>query len=629
MAFDLASAKPVAQPPMGAPGTTQTDIAEGTTTDYSVTPRNPELKGIGKDATKRGFDLSSAKPVPQPQVAPPKPNVSDWTPTEANLKSPTGVKPPMTLPHYDPVSMLRKVPDSIYEGAEKALQGLGPAEYAAMEVPGMLAKPVGYAAGKIKDASSRVARPMTELYADIMGSKVPVAREAAGALAKSTLQHSAEAESKRVGALTQLRTGLDKKLEAFSAPNAKNTLDIQGDTLREAFHGSMESAKGARSQKANELFANTLEAASKREAAGERVDVSGVENSLNKMIDLADGIPKLKGELSGMLSSVKGSPAAEAEASKIILPPGVPRPPVPTAPKGKTFEQLELTRRYLNDIAYSSDMEGYSAIIRGEARTAAKAVDEAMQKFVPEFKTYKDTYRTMSEPLESLGTRFGKAISSTEGGMTESAYSKVAGADLPGRLFAKKDGVELMIDALAGGKNAPAEARAAAAKQVDKMVENWIVESTRTKGPSGAVKQLAAPSMQGTLSAAPGASARLSQRFGEAAKQEATSESLGKTISGLGDRGSKMRTDIQMADELAAQPGAASQQKAYDAYVNALKTGRRAGIVPKQQYEAALSLIDRAATVTEKSAIAKRLLGRIAIVGGLAATGHEVGKYIL
>lgn len=256
-----------------------------------------------------------------------------------------------------------------------------------------------------------------------------------------------------------------------------------------------------------------------------------------------------------------------------------------------------------------------------------------MGNFVPEFKTYKDNYRRMSEPMDSLGTRFGNAMSNTQGGLKGDVYSKVADSDLPNRLFARKDGVEVLVDALSGGKNATPAARAEAQKQVDSMVENWIVESVRGGKKSGtqALQQLAAPQMRSTLAAVPSVGPRLATQFGKEAKAEAVIGKVGKKAESLGAQGaqakdaaSAIKNEISMADEKAALPGEKSQREAYNAYVAALAKARRANIVPPEQYKAAIALVDRAVTLQDKTARIQKLMKRIAWGGALIGTGYEV-----
>lgn len=471
----------------------------------------------------------------------------------------------------------------------------------------------------------------------LRGVEVPTAQRAASEGSREALTAGAAAQEQLAGqrqqyadVMEKVRGELDKRLEASKVTPID--LNQQGDIVRGSFTAAMQSAKDARKAATEPLFAQVYEIAKAKEATGARVNTAEIEKSLKDMKKESEGIPDLESNVDKMLSAIRGRSTAAPQ------PPG-PRPawagpgyqapqPQPAQSLGKSFEQLELTRRYLNDIAYNGEIEGYSAIVRNRARDTAKSIDNAMQEFVPEFGQYKNTYRQLSEPLDSISTRLGKAISDTEGGIKGDVYSKIGSADLPGKLFAKKEGIDLLTDALAGGKNATPEARAAAAKQVDGMVENWILESVRTKSPQASVDFLQAPKTRAALSGVPQLESKLTTRFKSMQALEDTSAQLGKFSEQMGKKAetatvaaNKLKNDIAIGDSLAELPGALSQQKAYEAYTNALARARSAQLIPPEQYKAAIQLMDRAQTLEEKTRIARRLA---AIVGG--TTGVIAGE---
>jgi hypothetical protein len=302
---------------------------------------------------------------------------------------------------------------------------------------------------------------------------------------------------------------------------------------------------------------------------------------------------------------------------------------------GKTFEQLEVARRKLNDIAFSRDMEGYGAIFRGEAKKAAKALDRAMQEFVPEFGEYKAKYRQMSEPLETLGTRFGRALHDTEGGLQGEAYAKVSDQNLPGRIFSTREGIEQMIDAVAGGKGASPQYRSIATKQVGVWVEQWIRETTRTMQPTKALEKLSEPGMRASLQSLPNVEAALKKQFGDISGMDRTAKQLAKMHGELAERGAEktqaaaaVRTEIQKADDLASLPGEKSQKKALSILTKALDSGLDKELIPRAQWNAARVLIDKAETIEEKTNIARRIATLIGVTAGAGAVGAEGVKYL-
>lgn len=459
---------------------------------------------------------------------------------------------------------------------------------------------------------------------DATGVKVPRAKSEAVDSMKGALNSAINTTTDKVGKLglreqqlAEVRKKLDAKLEQSQLPNAANNLDSQGGSLREAFTGAIGSAKADRAATADQLFSNVKNLAVEKEKLGARVDTSAIQNSLRNMMSEAQGITDLENGLGKMLTAISGR----------TPPTGAPQGNI-----GKTFSQLELTRRYLNDVAFASDVEGYPAIIKSQARATAKGIDEAMSNFIPEFKTYKETYAKMSEPLHSLSTRYGRAISGTEGGLKDNAYSKVANADLPNKLFSRREGIDLMVDALSGGKNSNPTARVAATKQVEKMVENWIIESVRGKSPDAKLKHVNAPQSQGALSALPELAPKVKGVFENeariadvASKAGKMSESFGKKKIESNGALDKMKMDLQKADDQFALPGGNSKLAAYNGYVNAIGSARRLNYIKREPYRAAMELIDRASTLEEKSALAKRLATKIVLYVGLPALG--VGIY--
>lgn len=523
--------------------------------------------------------------------------------------------------------------NAIEEGLNQAANILG-AKYAPE-----IAKAGGKITQPILDQAAKLPGKIGDAAKTLSGAKASAAKEAALTSARDNLTEAqkktattAQQEETRAKAQDSVRAGLDKKLA--ESRNIVPDLAKQGDTLREAYGNSMKAASDARAEAANTDFKTALEAATKKEAegtaasknadwrfmegatgkspAGKRIDTSPIIDKLNSMLADSRGLPGVEGKLKEIMSSIKTDAGAP----------------------GKTFTQLEMTRRYLNDVAYSGNFEGYSAIIRNQAKDLAKMLDMKMQDFVPEFKAYKERYAQNSEALHSLDTRFGKAVSQTEGGLKGDAYDKVASQDLPGRMFSKREGVDLMTDALAGGK-LPAkptpqqlQAREHATRQVNDMMESWIMEKTRPESATQAAKTLQSPQMRSALSAAPDVQSRLSSKFKDNASIESTTKQVAQQVEEARTRSRKaaqasqqIKTDIAMADELYANKDTVSQKRAFNAYRNALDRERASGQITPEKYKATLELMSRATNEAEKVARLRKIVSWA--VGGTVALGAE------
>ena len=293
-----------------------------------------------------------------------------------------------------------------------------------------------------------------------------------------------------------------------------------------------------------------------------------------------------------------------------------------------TYEELDLANKYLKDIAYSGELQGYDAIVRNAALKLSKGLDVEIAKFVPEHAAAAAKYAELSEPLESMATRIGRALTGTEGGLKGEAYAKIASQNLPGRVFSTKDGIDLVVDAIAGGKDAPPAARAAAQAQVDKMVEHWIMESARgAKGATGeaAANALKTSHMEATLRAVPEVEKKLRPQFDAEARMARQGERAAETAKATGAEakaaaGAKARIDKAMK-QAEVDFASGSQKAAYDGYVAALRQSM-ADLDPAK-YKAAIALIERAGTLQAKTDKARSLAKRFITGAALVGAGYE------
>lgn len=482
-----------------------------------------------------------------------------------------------------------------------------------------------------------------EFVRDLRGKDAAAARgEAQGAtrevLSDISKTRGAEqaAASGEANILADLQTRIQRDLDAAAARNGRPTPEQLGTTVRTGFNGAMEAAEKSRESVAGPMYRAAEEAAATREAAGGRVDITPAVKGMEELSTLAENIPELKAKLETLLTSVKGKP--KTPAAPPVKPAGHSytseweNPPPVTAPvaepTGLTYKELSLASRYIRDAAYKADLEGYKATFGRSARELAAKLDEQIAKFVPEHTAAAAKYREMSEPMDSLATRLGKAMSSTEGGLGGEAYSKVAAEKLPDRVFGTAEGRNLMVDALAGGKSGAKTTtkalRAKAQAQVDQMVEEWVVERARGKtNKVGAEASAAIPS--------PGIAPRAEAQFArEAEKQRMLSEakvgetSARKTADIAEQAKAKIDHAMKQAD-IDYQYG--SKKAAYDGYVKALRQSMAAS--DPAAYKAAIELINKAGTLEERTKKVRSLATKIIVFAGLPTIGVTIGRHTL
>ncbi len=477
----------------------------------------------------------------------------------------------------------------------------------------------------IKAVGSKAGQLLGHGVETLRGTAIPGAKTAATDAAKAASESGAAAhlDASKMG--SELAENLAKEKAALSAQKAASAPDLgtQGGHMRDAVSSAVEKFKGERSATADIQFKAAKTSAAAKEASGARVDTSTVRKPLEELAELAKGT-RIEPMVRKMLESI-GEPGIQQIKSSILSTKGAPIVS-PGAPTDKTFAMLEIVRRDLNDIAYSGPLEGYGSIVKKAALDASHELDKTLQAFVPEFKTYKDTYRKLSEPLDSMNTRFGRAIHATEGGLSGDIYAKLSEQDLPGKLFSKREGRELLVDALAGGINAPAKARKAAEKQVDDMVENWLVKSIEGKTSEQAIKHVTSPQMEATLKGSPAAK-KVVKGIGKTAEREAKIKALDDFSSKVvakaqehAKNAAEIRSEISRADKIAQGGSDDAKKEAFGIYKSVMKQARDSGQFESDKYKAAIELIDRAATLEEKTSRARKLAG---VLGGLGLVATE------
>ncbi len=566
----------------------------------------------------------------------------------------TGVRPPGRFGERvaaDTYAPRTETGRDILQGLGKAgesMQALGPevggygSLFKGMGEATTLARPALGAVPSVGGAVGKLAAPVVDrakgMISTLKGDQAAQATSEAlsatkGALAQesSSLGHTVAAKSQEAANADSVAIAVQRNLDQMAERGGRPTLDVQGENVRTAVSGAYDAAKEARSKATAGLYDDAAKAAAAREKDGARIDVSTVTPDVQKLLDKADNIPDLKAKLGKLINAVTGTeekvpvaaPLGKGKVSARVTQPKMPSEAKP----GLTYQELDLANKYLKDIAYSGELQGYDSIVRRAAMDLSHKLDTQIAKFVPEHAAASAKYAQMSEPLESMATRIGRAITGGEGGLKGEAYAKVPSQNLPARLFGTKDGINLVVDAIAGGKAGPA--RASAQKQVDQMVEHWIMDSARgSTGATGAAaaKTLQAPQMAATLRAVPSVGKKLAGQFANEERIAGMGERASQTAKTAGTEakaaaGAKARVDKAMAQaEVDYVHG--SKQKAYESYVAALRQSM--ADVDPAKYKAAIGLIERAGTLQGKTDKARSLAKKFIWGAGGVAAGMEI-----
>jgi len=106
------------------------------------------------------------------------------------------------------------------------------------------------------------------------------------------------------------------------------------------------------------------------------------------------------------------------------------------------FEVLEKERRFLNDIAEGLTPEGSEGIQATFARDMANNLEQIISNRIPkEFKTFKETYRSLSEPINEYARATGAKVTKKADEYLPDV-SKVDPADLPAAFFKSRRGIQ-------------------------------------------------------------------------------------------------------------------------------------------------------------------------------------------
>ena len=520
--------------------------------------------------------------------------------------------------------------------AARALPGAvrGAAEWAG-KVPGRVSSAIEghYGVPQAQQGALTAGRELVTGEASRLGS------EAQTALA--TGQKAASTALSEAHSYEDLSTRLSRDLAEGSKTGGVPSIPKQGETLRGAMEGAYNAARDIRAAETAPLYENARTQALAREKDGARIDVSGVTADAEKQLEKSENIPELRANLQKQINTIKGlegKPPVAAPIGKGKVASRIALPKTEVAPKtGLTYAELDQANRYLKDIAYSGELQGYDGISRKVALDLSHKLDAQIAKFVPEHAAAAAKYAELSEPLTTLTSRIGKAVTGSEGGMKGDAWSKIANEDLPGRLFGKRESVDQVVHALAGGEKATPKALATARKQVDQMVENWLLSSARgtAEAPrTGAAALDVLGKRPGTLEAVPKVGERLRGQFEREAGKEQT---MAELAAGSKEARARAATATSKASTT-AKPLQAEQARVADIVKTAdelLKAGNskeamakytsavRAGLANDQpKYQAALAWINRAEDAAMRAERAKKLAGYLA-KGAAGAVGLE------
>lgn len=420
------------------------------------------------------------------------------------------------------------------------------------------------------------------------------------------------------------------------------SLGATGQILESSGKAMIDQGMKLRSEIGNKAFEKVKTDAEALEKSGKFVDTSSATAPLQELMEHVKDVPGLRTKVSEMITMLKGD--AAKEAPKLVDQFGKAFPTA-AAKSQVPFRTLEVVRRYLDDVRYGADLEGYGAIGRKAAGDASKALNKAMADHLPSFSEYKDTWRKLSEPLDVMGTKLGRVLFDAEGGAAGKAVPKTPDAKIPEKLFSSKENIELYTKTLAGGEAASPAAKAQASKTVQNLALKFFEEQTSTMSPKATKALMDAPKTRDALSVLPKAqqvvSGRAAGELNKAAKIEslqAQENAAREAATAARNKSAKLletRKDLseQMfrADTMAKQSSDKARAKAVTMYTNILDKARDSGGISNETYKSMINTLDQIPDAVEKVAFMHKIANRAAwlLGGGGMVIGVETGRRML
>jgi hypothetical protein len=474
----------------------------------------------------------------------------------------------------------------------------------------------------------------------LIGSDATAARKAAMSGVGDAVGSEAERLGQKAGSfagesadMQMTNLGRQSELEGLKGVNPRTTNQAVGEETRKSVLDAAKGYEEARQEAYGPVKDAAVAIADARFKAGAQIEFPTAAPEMRKFLESIEGNSAVESKAKGYLKMLLGeAPEAETAAPKIILTDarGIPKPPPPVAEVPPTSnisqrspENIMNAIRQLQDVAYSGEMEGWGAFAKGSARDIVKAAKKDLYAYEPELGRATDIYREMSEPLRAMSTKYGRAIEGMEKATGKSTFFKVEDADLPGRIFSKKGGVDMMKDILGGSPEASAK--------VDDLTARWLSEKLRQSDSFKAKEALQAPGIQSIMSrgvqeqVVPGVIKKelLENQIGGSERGSANLEKLSGQVR---QKSELLKTKLSNAETLMSRGDKASIKEAYGEYKAALNA---AGL-SREEFKAANDLIARANTLEDKTAQLRKIfayaLPSAAGLGGLGYGIHQVVK---
>jgi len=485
-----------------------------------------------------------------------------------------------------------------------------------------------------KRGAELVAKPVTKPYDILAGKEVTKAKESAIEKIQQLMQKGMAKQTEYAKQIQDSAIQAEKSGDALMAraETLKRGAEKSGDILAVKDYqaqGQLAKAEYNKAINAEKAYRETQVQADKKDITDivNKKQTAGIPLSLQNVIGKIDDVRKQKGHL----------PPIERELNNFE------KSIVSRENKPLNYDQIEVTRRYFDDIANDIGTERFDAVVKDAAKDIANALRDDMRAYVGKpFDTYLENYRKNSENLKSLSEKLGKMMYETP----ESTLT-VATEKIPGRIFSDVDTAREFQKVLESAqKKAPEQytGEQTARNRVISMMEDFLKEKFRSSGKIGEtglaeiksaelrpLLENLAPEVKNNFTRMFEQQARLLEKSKNLAEQGKLTKSQAESMRNESAKRIGDINDIKSTIDIANKKFNIKDglSDALADYNSVLKKAKEAGILDDQAYKSALEYVYKtkeAARARENAINIMKAITAVAAVSGGWSVFNAIGQ---
>lgn len=503
--------------------------------------------------------------------------------------------------------------------------------------------------GAIQKGAEIVSKPISKPYGVLSGKEAIKAKESAvkdieSLMQKGTAEKTQQAKKIQDQAIEAERRGdflLEQaekiKKDAESSGQIVSTKDYQaqGNLAKTEYNKAINAEKAYRETQVQADKKAISDIVNEKQMAGKPLLLNNTIQKIKQIREKMGHLPPIERELTNFSQAIKpkkAQVAGQPEPVNLIDPKtNLPFEKPPQEPPRLNYDQIEITRRYFDDIANDIGTERFESVVKNSAKEIADALRDDMRSYVGQpFDTYLENYRVNSKNLKSVSEKLGKLMYETP-----DATLTVPTEKLPGRIFSDLDTAKQFQDILESARKKAPETyvgdKSAQAKVVQ-MMEDYLKEKFRSSGKAGeaGLKEIQSAELRPMLeNLAPELKVSFTKEFenqvrllnqaqrlaeqGNLSKSQAAAMQTesAQRINAINDINKKIENAKIKFDQKGGLNDALSE------FNSALEQAKNAGVINNESYKLALDSVYKAKNAAEVRQKALQTLKALTAIGGI------------